>query len=240
MALTEEQLEHFYREGYVVVPGLVPRDAVDKVLDAAPKEATDGGRWTARVFDHFDTAKDAVLHQLLVQPGIVEAASQIFGNAPRIWYGMLAVVPARGGNGLPWHQDNQYTRILGGALNTFVALSPITPENAGLWVAPRSHWHGTQLSKTNASTAPGHREAVVEPEGGIPLPAMSPGDVCIFDRNTYHRSLTNATDRHRFAYAAQYLAENARMAETGKRDDARVGPAMRATELANLWKGSLK
>ncbi len=234
MALTEEQIEHFYREGYVVVPGLVPKETIDAVMQAAPKKSNDGGGWQPTIFEHNNPTKEADIHRLLTEPHIVEAARSIFGNEPRVFYGMLAVVPARGGNGLPWHQDNQYTQILGGALNTFVALSEITPDKGILWVAPRTHRLGTQPSKENQTTAKGHREALVEPENGVALPTMQPGDVCIFDRNTYHRSLKNDTDEDRYAYAAQYQAENARNADTGK-THSRDMIARKASELQDIW-----
>ncbi|HVF10255.1 MAG TPA: phytanoyl-CoA dioxygenase family protein, partial [Abditibacteriaceae bacterium] len=178
MALMEEQIEHFYREGYVVVPGLVPQASVEAVLKAAPEGITTGERWRPSIFDHENPLKDAKLHRLVTEPSVVEAVTDIFGSPPRVYYGMLAVVPAHGGHGLPWHQDNQYTQILGGALNVFMALCDITPDKALLWVAPRSHRAGVQPSKANDTNAPGHREAVVEPENGISLPTMKAGDVC--------------------------------------------------------------
>lgn len=234
MALTEEQIEHFYREGYVVVPGLVPKETIDAVLAAAPKKSHDGGGWQATIYDHNNPRKDADIHRLLTEPHIVEAARSIFCNEPRVFYGMLAVVPARGGNWLPWHQDNQYTQVLGGALSTFVALSEITPDKGILWVAPRTHRLGTQPSKENQSPAKGHREAIVEPDNGFPLPTMQPGDVCIFDRNTYHRLLKNDTDEDCYAYAAQYQAENARNADTGQTHSGDM-IARKASELQEIW-----
>ena len=196
MALTEEQLQHFYREGYVVVPGLLPQDTIDAVLAAAPEIGREGGGWGAQAYDHAHPEAQAGIHRILTEPGIVDAARSIFGNEPRVLYGMLAVVPANGGTGLPWHQDNQYTQVLGGAINIFAALCDITPDKAILWVAPRSHRLGTQPSKaTEQANTQGHREAAVEPENGQPLPTMKAGDVCIFDRNTYHRSLKNETDQ---------------------------------------------
>ena len=236
MALTEEQLQHYYREGYVVVPGLVPQTSVDAVVRAVPPLPEDtGSGWRAQIFDHRNPGKDAAVHRLLTEPSVVAAVRSVFANEPRVLYGMLAVVPAQGGNGLPWHQDNQYTQVLGGALNTFIALCDITPDKAILWVAPRSHRLGTQPSKENQDTARGHREAIVEPENGVPLPTMKAGDVCIFDRNTYHRSLRNETDTPRFAYAAQYQAENARNAENGMIDNDNIPNRLRAVELRRLW-----
>jgi ectoine hydroxylase-related dioxygenase (phytanoyl-CoA dioxygenase family) len=231
MALTEEQIEEYYREGFLLVPGLVPKESVRAVLDAMPAEIEHSGRWRAMVFDHLDPKKDSPIHRLLVEPAVVDAVQQIFAAPPRVFYGMLAIVPAHGGHGLPWHQDNQYTHLLGPALNVFIALGPISQENAGLWVAPQSHRQGRLPARVNDTTAPGHREALVEPENGIPLLPMEPGDVCIFDRQTLHGSLQNHTDRHRFAYAAQYLSENTREALTGKKDPKR----MLVTDLRRMW-----
>lgn len=236
MALTEEQLQHYYREGYVVVPGLVPQASIEAVLAAAPQTLGEGGGWGAQAYDHRNPETQAGIHRLLVEPSIVDAARSIFGNDPRILYGMLAVVQAHGGTGLPWHQDNQYTQVLGGALNIFAALCDITPDKAILWVAPRSHRLGTQPSKaTKQANTGGHREAVVASENGIPLPAMKAGDVAIFDRSTYHRSLRNETDQPRFAYAAQYQSDNARDAEMGLRESDAIPNRLRAADLRALW-----
>ena len=238
MSLTEEQIAHFYREGYVVVPQLISQEAVQAVMKAAnqSRKKASNGRWQATIFDHTNPTKDAPLHCLLVEPSLVSAVESIFESAPRVYYGMLAVVTANGGNGLPWHQDNQYDTVLGGALNAFIALSDITPDKAILWVAPRSHLSGVQVSK-DATDGSGHREAVVEPLNGQPLPMMRSGDVCIFDRNTYHRNLKNETDEDRYAYAAQYQSDLARSATTGAKDPLKL----RAADLHALWQkeGSL-
>ncbi len=230
--LTTEAIEEYWREGFLLVPGLVGAAAIERVLEAGAGYAgpADGGGWSARIFDHKSPCKDGDLHQILWEPSVVNAVEQIFESEPRVWYGMFAVVPARGGGGLPWHQDNQYTQIVGPALNVFIALTEVTSERANLWVAPRSHLRGTQPSRPSDLYNGAHREAAVEPENGICLPTLQPGDACIFDRCTYHRSLKNETDQHRFAYAAQYLSDNARIAATGTRDPLR----MRARDLARM------
>jgi ectoine hydroxylase-related dioxygenase (phytanoyl-CoA dioxygenase family) len=160
------------------------------------------------------------------------AASQLLGSPARVYYGMLAIVPAHGGRGLPWHQDNQYTHLLGGALNAFIALCDITPEMANLWIAPRSHLSGVRPGK-RAEVHQGHMEAIDAPENGLCLPPLRAGDACIFDRCTLHRSLKNETDQPRFAYAAQYQSDFARQAATGKKDPIR----MRAADLAKMNTG---
>lgn len=215
--LTEEQVAEYYREGYLVVPALVPHAAIDSVLAVSPTTG-ENGRWTPVVFDHANPTANAALHRLLVEPSVVAAVESLFEAPARVYYGMFAVVPANGGHGLPWHQDNQYNQVLGNALNVFIALCDITLDKANLWVAPRSHLAGVQPSKKNETTAPNHREAIVEPENGILLPALKKGDACIFDRSMYHRTLRNETGEPRYAYAAQYMADYSRMAATGSKD----------------------
>jgi ectoine hydroxylase-related dioxygenase (phytanoyl-CoA dioxygenase family) len=231
--LTEEQIAHYYREGYVLLPGLIPGSAIEAVLAAArvhPKEVT-GDKWQSRTFDHENPEKDAAIHQLLVEPNVVAAARDLLASEPRVYYGMLAIVPARGGNGLPWHQDNMYTTLLGGALNVFIALSEITPEKANLWIAPRSHRYGVLPAEGSKLYGGGHRESVTDPENGFCLPTLQPGDACIFDRNTLHRSLQNHTDTDRYAYAAQYMGNHTRRADTGAKDPKK----MQAIDLATQW-----
>jgi ectoine hydroxylase-related dioxygenase (phytanoyl-CoA dioxygenase family) len=230
--LSEEQIAHFFREGYVLVRGLVLPDVVESIMVEARSRVRVGDTWQPTIFDHDNPTQDAVIHQLLYYPGVIGVAQDLLGSPPRVYYGMLAVVPAGGGHGLPWHQDNQYSHILGGALNVFLALSRITPDMGTLWLGPQTHRMGRLESKQNTTTAPGHRESLYEPPNPIQLPILEPGDACIFDRNTLHRSLQNTTNQNRFAYAAQFQADHARMAETGARDSKR----MLATDLAQLVK----
>lgn len=225
--LTNDQIVQYYREGYLVLPGLATPERVDSVLAEAKRHPIEpGGRWTPRIFQHDAPDAEPAVHQLLTDPQITGAVEQIFDNEPRVYYGMLAVVPAQGGSGLAWHQDNQYAQIMGRALNMFVAVDDITPDMAILWVSPGSHRWGLQPSETKE----GHREAA-DPGNGVALPAMKKGDICLFDRYTLHRSLTNTTDRHRYAYAAQYMELNARAAITGEKDPTR----MTAADLEAAW-----
>ncbi len=232
--LNEDQITEFYREGYIVVRQLVPHGVIDSVVEQAKKVPTNpDGSWTPKCFDFAKPLEDAALHRCLVEENIIAAVEQIFDTKARAYYGMLAVVKAKGGKGLPWHQDNQYDQVLGRALNTFVALCDITPDKGILWVAPRTHLLGTQPSK---AAEHGHREAEVEPEGGMPLSGLKKGDVCIFHRDTYHRSLKNDTDEDRYAYAAQYVEENARYVKLeGRKNPGKVI----ARELQAAFEGAL-
>jgi ectoine hydroxylase-related dioxygenase (phytanoyl-CoA dioxygenase family) len=221
MALSDEQIEAYYREGFILLEKVARPEVIDAALAASDKTPRAGGGWDAELFVHDIPLQDATIHQLLVEPGVVDAVAQLFESPVRVWFGMLAVVPAESGTGLPWHQDNMYTPVSGRAANAFIALCDITPDNAGLWVAPRSHRRGI-LPNHPSEKFGGHREADTEPENPLQLPPMQKGDACIFDRHMLHRSIENVTSEHRYAYAAQYIEDNARMFETGKKDPLRM------------------
>ncbi len=228
--LQETSVREYFREGYLLLPGLVRARTVERVLQAGGPEQIEGVTWRASVLDRHDLDADRERHLILIEPAVISVVETLLEDTVRVWYGMFAAVPP-GGDGLPWHQDNMYTRLLGRALNVFVALTPVHEQNAGLWLSPRSHWYGTLPAERNETTAPGHREAVAAPENGVPLPPMAPGDAVVFDRLMLHRSGRNHGDRPRLAYAAQYLADHTRLAESGAKDVSRIP----VRELADRW-----
>lgn len=213
--LTDEMVEEFYREGYFYAPGFITLETVDAINQEhqAFASSSSNGEWRSNPFTHFDKHGQqypATAH-MLRDPQVVGVLEGILGDAARLWMGMYAVVPPRG-KGLEWHQDNQYTHILGHMLNGFIALDTITEENAGLWIAPRSHRSGRQ---PNLNEEGAHRRAAA-PENGMPCKAMKPGDAVFFHRETLHHSKSNHTDSHRRAFAFQASSYSARYAETGK------------------------
>lgn len=206
--LPEEDIEHFYREGYCRAPGFLAPEAVERLnaLYAEEVAKLEGEKeWKALGFPPEAQAE-------LESPRIIGMMERLLGGPVDLWLGMYAVVMP-GGQGLAWHQDNMYTHILGHMCNAFVALDPIDTTNAGLWIAPRSHLAGRQ---PNLNTGPGHKRAA-EPENAMEVGPMAPGDAVIFHREMLHHSKTNHSEAPRRAFAFQVSAASCRFAETGKR-----------------------
>lgn len=214
--LTEQMIEEFYREGFFYAPGFITPETVERINkeNAEFANKSGGGEWKSNGFIHFDksAAQFPETAALLASKALIEVYEKILGDEVRLWMGMYAVVPPHG-EGLAWHQDNMYTHILGHMLNGFIALDSISQENAGLWLAPRSHRLGRQQNLNEAGAE--HRRAA-DPENGMPCNPMAPGDAVIFHRETLHHSKTNHTDKPRRAYAFQVASNVCRYAETGK------------------------
>lgn len=214
--ITESMIEQFYREGYFYVRGLISSEQVEALNQEHSSFAfgsSESGEWKSTAFLSFERQSEQfpVTAAFLRSPHLIELFERVLGGSVRLWMGMYAVVPADG-KGLEWHQDNMYTHILGHMLNGFIALDPIDQTNAGLWLAPRTHRLGRQPNLNPDGTA--HRRAA-DPDNGIPCEPMNPGDAVIFHRETLHRSLRNATDKPRRAYAFQVASATCRYAETG-------------------------
>ncbi len=206
-ALQESDIEQFYREGWCFAPRFLATDSVDQLNEAYANqvaERTDEKEWISLPFRTEAQAE-------LQTPRVLAMMERLLGGPIQLWLGMYAVVMP-GGQGLAWHQDNQYTHILGHMANVFVALDPITTENAGLWIAPRSHRLGRQ---PNLNENTGHRRAA-DPENPQPVASMAPGDAVIFHRELLHHSKQNRSNSPRRAFAFQVSSASCRFAETGK------------------------
>jgi len=213
--LTEEMIEQFYREGYFYARGFITQEAVNAILEEHVSFAEESGtqEWKSKGFNNLEKARAEVPRtvSVLTDPHLTRIFERILGGDVKFWLGMFAVVPP-GGRGLEWHQDNQYTHILGHMLNAFIALDRITQENGGLWIAPRSHF-GLQ---PNLNPDPNAHRRAPEPPNGVPCEPLNPGDAIVFHRELLHHSKENRTDKPRCAYAFQVASAACRYGKTGK------------------------
>ena len=206
--ISETDVQAFYREGYFVARNFLSPQSVERInasYEEQIKTLEGKTNWNALPF-----SKEAQAE--LAQERIKQCMENVLGGPTQLWLGMFAVVMP-GGRGLQWHQDNQYTHILGHMCNAFVALDRITTENAGLWIAPRSHLLG-RLPNLNKEGEQ-HKRAP-EPDNAMPAPDMEAGDALIFHREFLHHSKENKTDRPRRAFAFQVSNRNCRFAKTGE------------------------
>jgi hypothetical protein len=194
----------FASEGHVVLSGLVERERAaalvehlqDLDADAAQENPLSRG---AMAFYSLLWPRSEPLRSLLCDPSLVGAVGAVLG--PDLWVRWdQAVDKGPGAGTFPWHQDNEYSKLLGEHVQAWVCLTPSRPEVGGLELVPR-RLHARLPHRIED----GH--VVLEPE----LPTMpvsllaEPGDVVLFSSYTLHRTTPNTTDRHRWAYVAEYL-----------------------------------
>ena len=229
--LTPEHIEHYRREGYVVVPNLLTDAEIDRFVayEAEPKPKG----WRANLRHHVD---DPEWNRLARHPNIARGTAQLMGGRPMIVQTMyLQKKPAGdaavGGAGVALHQDLHYLACEPVTLMAcWIAMSDTDPENGGLCVVPGSHRHGLYSTHKNPN-AEEHdaweydylmrdrsvkewihrmhsfeidgldREAVIE----LTVPK---GSGVFFDGHTIHGSYANRSpDRVRRAWAVHFVKE---------------------------------
>jgi ectoine hydroxylase-related dioxygenase (phytanoyl-CoA dioxygenase family) len=201
LQLTEGETRFYAEEGYLLIPGLISTEDATR-LKAEVMDIMDviGLEQTFLKQTHEYLAGSA-LEALVDSTNLLDIASQLMGG-PSSLYTIFTAVKSTGGGRFNFHQDNQYTRLDGPAINCWCALSDMSPENGCLQVVPRSHLKGT-LGVKETPDGTGHKMIDWEPSDFLPV-RMRAGDCIAFTRLTVHGSGANATPDHRVAYALQY------------------------------------
>lgn len=138
--LTEEQIDHYNKKGYVVVRDLLTEQEVMAFLEnqSHPKPPEMQKGLLTHTVDH-------EWEYIAKHPNVAGAVAQIIGGTPRIVQTMyLAKKPAGeekiGGAGIALHQDARYLPNEPNTLMAcWIAMNDTDPENGGLCVVPGSH-----------------------------------------------------------------------------------------------------
>jgi len=163
--ITQEQIDFFVENGYLVVEGLMTDDEIEELradaafiarggypsesLEALPPEVSDDEVLRSILCIHQPHYLSPVMQKYVKHPLICGILSQVVAAHQPYWDGsvkcmqsMLFVKPP-GFQGQAWHQDEIYIptrdRSLCGA---WIAMDDATIENGCLWVVPGSHRSG--------------------------------------------------------------------------------------------------
>jgi ectoine hydroxylase-related dioxygenase (phytanoyl-CoA dioxygenase family) len=218
--LTDEQIEHYHREGYLAIPNLMPLEEVEWMRDIYDRLFTQqAGR---KVGDQFDLAgvdeegKEAKLPQILgpakYAPELLQAqlivnanacVKQLLGDEAGCGDAHMIFKPARTGAPTPWHQDEAYwdpTQEYN-SLSVWVPLQPATLENGCMQFIPGSHRWEIQPHQPIGNDPRVHGLEMIEIDASLavacPLP---PGGATFHHNRTAHYTGPNVSDIPRRAY----------------------------------------
>ena len=162
---TDEQLEQYHSQGFLLCRGLV-RDEEIATLRRSMSELL-GGREELdhmhREYEHSGAVRQVYLahrycepyKQLSMDSRFVSATKQIIGNDVYIWHSKLNVKDAFEGTVWLWHQDYGYWMWDGvdpKIVSVMVFLDRVTANNGCLLVVSGSHKWGQQEHYSDSST----------------------------------------------------------------------------------------
>ncbi|GAB5518230.1 MAG: hypothetical protein RhofKO_04810 [Rhodothermales bacterium] len=155
--LTDEQVAHYQREGYVSGIRVLTDAQIDTLraeLDTLFDASHDGNDlWHEYHSNESGDPNNVLFHALgawrikpsfhdaLWNPAITVPASQLLGGSVRFWHDQLFCKPAQHGGVVAWHQDYSYwTRTKPMRhLTCWIGLDDATKDNGCLHYIPRSH-----------------------------------------------------------------------------------------------------
>ena len=213
--LSAEERAVYDREGYVVVPGVFPREELEEIdgeidrLLAEPGNDAGGihPTWIFQVARRSEMARAfaederlLALIEEIVQPGIAIHSTK------------LVPKPPHSDDVCHWHQDDAFylrpddpDTFSATRMSVWVPLQDADERNGGLWVVPGSQEWGLQdyhMTDTGQCRKVIDREAWAN-EHAVPL-EVSAGSVVLFSAMLWHHSRGNQTDRVRRAFIVSY------------------------------------
>lgn len=197
--------EQFARDGFVVLPALLPAEACSALCEEAAAIVAGGrgpiiGSGSETSLEsvlaiHFPHKASALMRAALTYPCITALLTDIIGPDVKAVQSMLFFKNA-GKPGQAWHQDEFFIPTRDRSLvGVWIALDDATIDNGCLWIHPGSHRAGTlwPMRPHDDARFDDSEEAFgfpYEREGGVAV-EVAAGGVVLFDGHVLHRSLDN-------------------------------------------------
>jgi phytanoyl-CoA hydroxylase len=218
--LSQEQLDFFHANGYLVMRGIFAGEELRLLTEAvnrtqAQGEAREGehhlymnGPQGEPVYWRSERMwqREPIFQAVTVKPELLENIGQCVGQAFFPWNDSLVVKLARQGAAVAWHQDPPYgnparqTTYPIPNFTTDIYLDYSGPDNGCVYALPGRHREG----HVDLKGIP-HEEFLTQ-HGAQPL-IMEAGDVLFHALSTPHGSAPNLSDKRRRIFYIHYLAD---------------------------------
>ena len=236
--LSEEQIVEYWKQGYVVVPGLVGQDKLDGYVrrleaivngDVSPadgmlvmrdvmvaKGAVEPSTKMAGIAKIQDFEKDPELYSYALEPALLDCIESLIGHEVLSIHTMLINKPPGVDGRHPPHQDLFYFpfRPADAIVATWTAINPCREKNGCLFAIPGSHKgelreHGEPNWEYVNLLYWEAKRGEGEDELPEPVPLiMDPGDTVFFHPLLLHGSGVNQTDGFRRSISAHYASDD--------------------------------
>lgn len=172
-------------------------------------------------------AYSPTIRKYAIHSGLCQILDLIVGATVPFWNGAykcmqtMFVTKKPGGNGSPWHQDEEAIPTRDRSLTgVWIALSDATVDNGCLWVIPNSHHSGILYERYSHNLPDVDSMPIArgfEDQTEIPI-EMNSGSVLFFSGHLLHSSKKNVSDYYRPALTIHYCSSNTLLSWGGKRD----------------------
>jgi phytanoyl-CoA hydroxylase len=233
-SLRQAQIEKLRDTGYVVVPRVVPADALGKLNEVArvqlaarsspiefeadlqypgapPSRTAAGGETVRRLLDAY--SRDPAFAAWGTSPGIRDWMEAHFGESAlmsRVHHNCLMTKHPRYGSLTGWHRDIRYWSFERDELvSVWLALGEEHIDNGALWLVPGSHRMAFDADRfDDAKFFRADRADNAAIIRTAESPRLDPGDVILFHCNTLHSAGRNLSDAVKFSLVYTYYGRS--------------------------------
>jgi ectoine hydroxylase-related dioxygenase (phytanoyl-CoA dioxygenase family) len=204
MTETSAVARTFDAQGYVHVPGFFTEDEIGRVRDEIERTGQTLERQSrlnagSMIFLNNLHRQNQLLQDFVCQDRLVAFLAEVMG--PDFWIRWdQCVCKGPGAPEFPWHQDNAYNTLKDPHFQLWIAVSPTTADNGGLWLAPGSHKRGLVPHHKRGT----HQVADETPADPVLIEAAR-GDIVLFSSLMLHYTGPNVSTNHRWAYVVEYM-----------------------------------
>ena len=214
-ALSEGEVEHYRREGYVFpVPVMPAAEAVELRAKLEAFEAAHGGKLEPQ---HRNKAHLLFkwLDDLIRDARMLNPVEDLIGPNILCWNTIFWIKEAGAASYVSWHQDKRYWGLVEGeVISCWLALSAATVESGCMRVMPGSHArdvlpHADLYHQDNVLTRGQEISAGIDEDKAVYMP-LKPGQMSIHSIGTAHASAPNRSSDRRIGISMHFMPTHAR------------------------------
>jgi non-heme Fe2+,alpha-ketoglutarate-dependent halogenase len=214
-ALTEQQVEQYWRDGFVPKIRVMSREDAERARAALEEyESRTGGPLRGNL-RHKAHLLFPFLSQIVRNNRILDAIEDLYGPNLLCWTSNFFIKEARNPAFVSWHQDATYWGLSApDVVSAWVALTPSNMANGAMGVMPGSHRmqqlpHRDTFDKNNLLTR-GQEIAVEVDESKAFYLDLEPGEASLHHVLLVHGSPPNPSNDRRIGFAIRYVPTSVR------------------------------
>jgi len=222
MTLTQDQLDSYWKDGYLRIGKLFEDEEIEELrveynrlfeeasatkrfrnLSDDGKAESGSGQQMLQIMNMF--LRSPLFHKLLYDTRLLDMVEDVIGPNIQLYHDQALFKPAHHGGPVLWHQDNGYWQCRPATLvSCWITLDDAVRENGAMQVVPGSHLQPVWHDQAKSTKALREVDEGVDRSNAkvIELPA---GGVMLHHCQTLHYTQPNETDRQRRAYALHYM-----------------------------------
>jgi len=207
--LSRVEIEHYVREGYVLIHR--PVFAPEKFARLKAIFEEDLGRFSDPELDMIHTRDDRLL-EFLLSDEVLDLVEPVVGPDIGLWASHLICKRPKTGKATPWHEDSAYwngrVSTMAGICTVWLAIDQSTPENGCMRVIPGSHTNGFsdyEQVDSAGNIFPTQIKPEQVDEARAVYFALEPNECSLHEARLIHGAQANTSDFRRAGYTMRYF-----------------------------------